>query len=890
MKWLVQTLDQLVSNRTDPESSSEQKRLEELIGRYKNLIPTIELTMVKTDIFSKCYTYRKEVCSLLQKVKESSAAAVHPDSMELVQQLIKQQETALGQLDEQRPNIMSMLQRGKDLSRDSSAPDFVKSEVTCLESNWNDAYAQTAEKLKKLRGTQKVWNQYREQKDEIVALLEQADAELRKMIPSNDLRQIAADLQTKQNLSVALREATEEMLKKLRDLCAALAAVVPPKKPVLEKEVTEIERRLQVVLETVHERVVYLESFQARWTKFSCQLGELRAWCQTAPTLLDQLAAPDMSPAERVNKAHTLQAQLQDKTRLLNALAAEARELFLDQRERTSIDRFMKETGERWKSVSMELRCVQSMLEEVINYWKRWNTASAEFESWLERAYSMMDLPDEERMEFFQDLSVWKERYQTLGDTVTFLIATCDDPIVVELKDRYTRISSRWEELFPHVKQYMHAGDILRNRKDYRAGVEQLQNWLRNAETTLASSQISSTQTIKAYGENISRKFQSLIPDLSREEVDRMMLTLKKEKEALVRVRALVPMQLHLFHQILVQHESLEAGQIEIGQWLDEADNFLATHTITADREQMQAQLDKHKVFFSRTLYYKSMLESKNKVYHSIMKSLMSSEGIDTSGFKMKMEELNERFIRVTHHAQLWEQKLLECLRCWENFRTAEKVITEWLHKAEQLISEKHIDNRQTAQRLKSEVLALQEEVQAIQRAVELQCSAVGRDLANWQTYQAGLQQVRPWIEQAEVKVAMGVAKPASLQEATEQLHNAKTFESECETKLAQLQETAAKSQQMTCQTNAHDEVDALHSRWTSVHGQALNWSNRLEQLVASWGEFNQLEKQLADWLQAKEAEVQAPVNLNSPDVAKLEQQLAQLKVFFFFADRISTW
>lgn len=73
-----------------------------------------------------------------------------------------------------------------------------------------------------------------------------------------------------------------------------------------------------------------------------------------------------------------------------------------DQKERANIDRFMKETGERWKSVSMELRCVQSMLEEVINYWKRWNTTSEEFESWLDRAYTMMDLPEEDRMEFFQ--------------------------------------------------------------------------------------------------------------------------------------------------------------------------------------------------------------------------------------------------------------------------------------------------------------------------------------------------------------------------------------------------------------------------------------------------------------------------------------------------------
>lgn len=92
---------------------------------------------------------------------------------------------------------------------------------------------------------------------------------------------------------------------------------------------TEIERRLNVVLETVQERVVYLEQFTARWTRFKTQLGEVRNWCQHAPTLLEQLAAPDMNPAERVKKAESLQTQLEEKTRLLGVLAGEARELLL---------------------------------------------------------------------------------------------------------------------------------------------------------------------------------------------------------------------------------------------------------------------------------------------------------------------------------------------------------------------------------------------------------------------------------------------------------------------------------------------------------------------------------------------------------------------------------
>ncbi|XP_039285327.1 nesprin-1-like [Nilaparvata lugens] len=395
------------------------------------------------------------------------------------------------------------------------------------------------------------------------------------------------------------------------------------------------------------------------------------------------------------------------------------REGNIDQRESIATDRFMRETADRWKNVSMELRCVQSMLEEVIIFWRRWNTLSEEIVNWLNIAELKLELPEEERMEFFQDVSIWKDKHQQLGDTVSFLIATCDDQVSNELKDKFLHINTRWENIFPLVKQYSHAGDILRNRKDYRSGVEHLQAWLRNAEATLGSSQLSSTEKIKAYGQqlqvlqseiegmeelfkNVSRKFQGLIQDLSREEVDRMMNTLKKEKEALVKVRALIPLQLQLFHQILVQQESLEAGQREIGQWLDSAEALLATSHAHQGKEAVQATLEKHKAFFSRMLYYKSMLESKNKIFQSIIKSVDHSEGIDTEEFLSKMASLNDRFARVAHQANIAEQKLQEAIRCWHNYREIERVIIDWLQTAEKLMAERQIDSKQTIENHKS--------------------------------------------------------------------------------------------------------------------------------------------------------------------------------------------
>ena len=88
---------------------------------------------------------------------------------------------------------------------------------------------------------------------------------------------------------------------------------------------------------------------------------------------------------------------------------------------------------------------------------------------------------------------------------------------------------------------------MIRHKREYRLSVEKLQNWLRNAEATLNTTNLNSTEKIKIHVQNllvlqgeiegieelfksISKKLQTLIQDLSREEVDKMMNTLKKEK------------------------------------------------------------------------------------------------------------------------------------------------------------------------------------------------------------------------------------------------------------------------------------------------------------------------------------------------------------------------
>lgn len=90
-----------------------------------------------------------QVCDLLERVTTSSKCEV--ERPEVLNELLVAQETAVASLDAQRPNIVAMLQRGRTLSKESSAPQFIIQDVTRLESTWNQTYTTTLEKLNTLK-------------------------------------------------------------------------------------------------------------------------------------------------------------------------------------------------------------------------------------------------------------------------------------------------------------------------------------------------------------------------------------------------------------------------------------------------------------------------------------------------------------------------------------------------------------------------------------------------------------------------------------------------------------------------------------------------------------------------------------------------------------------
>lgn len=503
MKWLVKTLDSLLPYASEAESAAEQKNLEALIARYKNLIPTIEITMVKTEVFSKCYTYRREVhevVCLLTKVKDQTLNAPQPESLDNLRRMIQEQQFAINQLDHQRTHIMSMLQRGRDLSKDHHAPQFVTSEIKNLETGWNEAYNETVDKLRALKGTEVVWDEFQTQKDRVVDLLGNAETALRSITPlQTDPKNVSSDLKAKRELNAALQQASRQMVSNLHDLCHELTPLADAaKRPLIEREVTELEKQFFNTMEHVKDRVNYLEDYSTRWNTYKTRVAELQNWAlQSAPQLIEAVQSQELSPEERVAKAEALQAVLAEKMRTLDILASNASELAPKEGNIAEAKRLRGEVSKLQEMLSVLNRNVnhQAMaVKEDLHNWQKYQAGIQEIKPWIERSESQVSIITEKPVtlqqavqlqqharQFEVQCSQQAEKLHGVASISNLMSCRTNAP------DELDAVQSRWSSVHENAKQVANKYErLVAGWQSFDGDANTVEQWITNSERAIA--------------------------------------------------------------------------------------------------------------------------------------------------------------------------------------------------------------------------------------------------------------------------------------------------------------------------------------------------------------------------------------------------------------------
>ncbi|EGV95950.1 Nesprin-1 [Cricetulus griseus] len=243
--------------------------------------------------------------------------------------------------------------------------------------------------------------------------------------------------------------------------------------------------------------------------------------------------------------------------------------------EAENVMKFMNETTAQWRNLSVEVRSVRSMLEEVISNWDRYGDTVASLQAWLEDAEKMLSQSENAKKDFFRNLPHWIQQHTAMNDAGNFLIETCDEIVSRDLKQQLLLLNGRWRELFMEVKQYARADEVDRMKKEYIDYTTTLSGFATEAHRKLSEPLDVSLINVKlliqdlediekrvpvmdAQYKMITKTAHLIAKESPQEEANEMFTTMSRLKEQLSKVKECYSPLLSEAQQLSVPLEELE--------------------------------------------------------------------------------------------------------------------------------------------------------------------------------------------------------------------------------------------------------------------------------------------------------------------------------------------
>merc|ERR1712203_251506 len=291
-KWLKQILEILMAERSKEERGDQNKKLEGLIVKHEELIPTVLATQIKVDLYWKCYAYGDELkphIEFLDTIMISSTRDIAPSCVENVDELIERQEKSLNQLETKRAIVNDLIAKGKQLLENPDKPKFLESHVQRIVDGWDDTKEKAQTRLTLLTNTKNAWVGYAEGLENIVGEFEKGDEEIKKVKKRFNLQAAFEDLEKRQKIFNDTKNTIEGMFGAIQNNYDVMTMTLPEdKKDFVKKEVKAVSEKLEVV-GRFQEKVAKIESFVSKLNEFDGTLKSMEKWMKEADTQLHDI-------------------------------------------------------------------------------------------------------------------------------------------------------------------------------------------------------------------------------------------------------------------------------------------------------------------------------------------------------------------------------------------------------------------------------------------------------------------------------------------------------------------------------------------------------------------------------------------------------------------------
>merc|ERR1712180_204191 len=391
-KWLNQILEILMAERAKSQQETENEKLNVLIKKHEELIPSVQKTSVMVDLYWKCYAYGDELkphIEFLDGIMLSSTRDIAPSCIENVEELIERQEKSLTQLETKRGVVRDLIEKGKQILENPDKPKFLEGNVKKIQEGWEETKEKAAGRLKLLQDTKEAWIGYAENSETIASDFEYCEEEIKKVKKKYNLQAAQDDLKKRQDLYNAAQKKIDNLFKAINDNFTCMSITLPEdKKKAIDKEIKAVDAKLEVV-GRFKSAVAAIDEFCAALVAFDNSLKAIDEWMQNATNELKDIkeASGSMLPEDRVARTMDLQEDIASKLEILKK-NAETEKALLPQGDKVPADAqaFKDELARITKYVTelqenTKIEC--DKYSNDVKFWAEYRTGIKEFTPWL---------------------------------------------------------------------------------------------------------------------------------------------------------------------------------------------------------------------------------------------------------------------------------------------------------------------------------------------------------------------------------------------------------------------------------------------------------------------------------------------------------------------------
>ncbi|ERE81323.1 nesprin-1-like protein [Cricetulus griseus] len=375
--------------------------------------------------------------------------------------------------------------------------------------------------------------------------------------------------------------------------------------------------------------------------------------------------------------------------------------------EAENVMKFMNETTAQWRNLSVEVRSVRSMLEEVISNWDRYGDTVASLQAWLEDAEKMLSQSENAKKDFFRNLPHWIQQHTAMNDAGNFLIETCDEIVSRDLKQQLLLLNGRWRELFMEVKQYARADEVDRMKKEYIDYTTTLSGFATEAHRKLSEPLDVSLINVKlliqdlediekrvpvmdAQYKMITKTAHLIAKESPQEEANEMFTTMSRLKEQLSKVKECYSPLLSEAQQLSVPLEELETQITSFYDSLGKINEIMSVLEHEAQSSSLFKQ--KHQELLACQESCKKILALVEKGSQSVQKLVTLSPVLknwDNTKLQRQTADVRHAFQNMIKKTGEWKKHVEANSRLMKKFEESRAELEKVLRVAQEGLEEK---------------------------------------------------------------------------------------------------------------------------------------------------------------------------------------------------------